>query len=119
MTQIIPFESKIKLYVFKDEQTAQMSFKINDYCVIKYRLTIDEMTQVVENWRDPGVSGLETEDCGRIWWEYRDCGPRPECEPASFVAVSLRGFEWRLTVDEMEDLCKVFYEQLNGQNHWD
>lgn len=119
MTNILPFDKKLKLYVFKDEDSAQVSFKVNDYCTVNKRFTIDEMRQIVDNWRDPGVSGLETEDAGRIWWEYRDCGPRPACEPAEFVAVSIQGWNWRLTVAEMQELVDTFHFQLNNTNHWD
>jgi hypothetical protein len=118
MNEFLPFDKKVKLYVFKDEGECQVSFLVNAYTTMNKRFTIAEMTTITENWAS-GVSGLETQDSGRIWWEYRDCGPRPHCLPASFVAVSIQGWNFRLTVDEMEQLVYDFNYQLNNKNHWD
>ena len=118
MTEFLPFDKKVKLYVFKNEGMASVSFLINEWTTVNKRFTIDEMTQIANNWRQ-GVSGLETEDAGRIWWEHRDVGPRPLEEPASFVGISIQGWNFRLTVEEMEQLEKEFIHQLNNKNHWD
>lgn len=119
MTNFLPFNKKLKLYVFKDENEAQVSFLVNEFTTVNRTFTIDEMDHIVANWRDPGVSGLETENAGRIWWEYRDCGPRPECAPAEFVAIATQGWNFRLTVDEMQELCEEYQHQKNNKNHWD
>ncbi len=120
MSKFLEFKEKIKLYVFKDEGEVNVSFFVNDHCTINKRFTIEEMTRIVDDWYSPGVSGFETEDSGRIWWEHRNCGPRPDCEPADFVAISIQGWNFRLTVNEMENLVvNAFKHQLSTKNHWD
>ena len=117
MNNFLPFDKKVKLYVFKNEGDCGLSFLINEWTTITKRFSIEEMKMITTEWQR-GVSGYETEDAGRIWWEYRDCGPRPHCLPASFVAISIQGFNFRLTVDEMEQLVHEFEYQLNNENHW-
>lgn len=119
MSEFLPFDKKLKLYVFKDEGDAQVSFLVNEYTVVNKRFTLQEMETIVDNWRSPGVSGLETEDSGRIWWEHRDVGPRPECPPANFVAISIQGWNFRLTVEEMEQFVEDYKYQIVNKNHWD
>ena len=112
------FDKPIKLYVFKREDEVNVSFKITDTVTINRQFSIEEFEYIVKSWRDPGVSGMQTND-GRIWWEWRDCGPRPECEPADFVAVSFGGWNFRFETETMEELCSEFIKQLNTKNHWD
>lgn len=120
MNDMMPlFDKPIKIYVFKDEDEVSVSFRITDVVTINRNFTIAEFYQIVREWRDPGVSGMETEDEGKIWWEWRDCGPRPECEPADFVAVSFGGWNFRFETEVMEDICAEFIKQLNTKNHWD
>lgn len=115
---LIPFTDTVKIYVLKNENAVQVNFRITDVCVVSKRFTLDEFKTIIEGWRE-GISGLETEDSGRIWWEHRDCGPRPVCEPANFVAISIQGWHWRLTVGQMEIIEKEYHKQLVKINHWD
>jgi hypothetical protein len=119
MTEFLPFDKKVKLYVFKDEDEVQISFLINEHTTMNKTFTVKEMDHIIDNWRDPGVSGYETEHSGRIWWEYRNCGPRPDCEPAEFVAISLQSWNFRLSIDEMHELWDTFEYQKRNKNHWD
>ena len=112
------FSKTIKLYVFKDEGNVSVTFRITDHCSRSLSMTIDEFRSILDQWRDP-QGAVYTEDSGKWWWELRDRGPRPECEPAHFVAISNMGWNWRITVDEMIELEETFYYQLNNKNHWD
>lgn len=102
------FKLPIKFYI--EEQRVLCSFRINENCVITKPFTLSEFTNIIDNWKT-GVSGLETEDAGRIWWEYRDCGPRPDCEPMEFVAINVQGFSFRISVEEMERIESLFRSQ--------
>lgn len=111
------FDKPVKIYVFKDENEVSVSFLITPVCTQQYNFTLREFREIIENWRD-GDCMINTHE-GKWWWEYRDCGPRPECKPMEFVAISHRGFNYRLSVEEMEQVEKDFIYQLNNENHWD
>lgn len=102
------FKKEIKLYVERNE--VQVGFRISDTAVFKSAFTIAEFEYIINNWRT-GVEGYRTEMAGRIFWGYRDCGPRPDCEPMEFVAISIKGYEFRISVDGMEDAERQFQAQ--------
>lgn len=121
MTQsdnFLPFTKPIKLYVFKKEHAVQLSFRVSDTMVYTDRISIEHMDIVCQEWNNGGVKGLETW-MGKLWWELRDCGPRPECKPAYFVSINFSNYNFRLKVDEMEQLVEEYHQQKSGENHWD
>jgi hypothetical protein len=106
----LPFTSPVKLYVFNAENTVQLSFRVSDTCVITEQLSIDHFQHIVDNWKE-GVDGLETW-MGKVWWELRNCGPRPEMNPAEFVAINFSVWNFRITVSDMEDVITSYNKQL-------
>lgn len=114
----LPFTLPIKLFVFKNEDAVQLSFRMSDSMVITDRISIAHMDTICKEWNNGGVNGLET-NMGRVWWEHRNCGPRPECKPANFVAITFGQFNFRLKVTEMEELVKEYKRQKTTKNHWD
>ena len=114
---IIPFTAPIKLYVFKEENTVSLNFRISDSCVHTDKMSIAHFEQIASDWKI-GVSGLETW-MGKVWWEYRKCGPRPEQIPAEFVAISFSNWHFSISVSDMEDLVAEFELQQNNVNMWD
>lgn len=116
-TDILEFNDPVKIYVFKNENRVKISFLITPTCVLDKWVSIDQFDHICKNW-NTGVCGLET-DGGRVWWEYRTAGPRPECKPAAFVAISWGEWNFRLSVGFMEQLSNTFYQQLSGKNYWD
>lgn len=116
-TDILEFTSPIKIYVFKNENTVKISFLITPACVMDKWVSIDQFDYICKNWQ-PGVNGLET-DNGRVWWEHRTVGPRPECLPADFVAISWGEWNFRISTDAMTQLSQEFYQQLGQKNHWE
>lgn len=104
------FKRAIKLYIEEDEVLC--SFRLSDVAIVTKIFTVAEFQYIIDHWV-LGVSGFETEHSGRIWWEYRDCGPRPQCEPMEFVAVNIQGFGFRLSIDDMADAVNQFDRQLN------
>ena len=111
------FNETFKLFVFKDEDEVSISLRLSDSCCKSFNLPLSDFQYIIDNWKE-GVSGYDI-DGSRWWWEYRDCGPRPECHPAHYVAISTNGWNWRCTVDEMEILTQQFNHQLVNKNHWD
>lgn len=114
----LPFTKPIKLFVFKNEHAVQLSFRLSDSMVYTDKISIAHMDIICQEWNNGGVNGLETW-MGKLWWELRDCGPRPERKPAYFVAVTFGKYNFRLKVTEMEDLVEEYKRQLNSKNHWD
>ena len=111
------FDKPVKIYVFKNENEVSVSFLITPICVQQFNFTLDEFKAVIDGWRSGDC--MTRTDEGSWWWEYRDCGPRPECVPMEFVAISHGGFNYRLSVAEMEQVEKDYIHQLNNKNHWD
>jgi len=114
----LPFDNTLKIYVFKKEHAVQLSFKLSEQAVFTDRLSIKDMEIICQEWNNGGVNGIETW-MGKVYWEERKVGPRPDCKPASFVAIQFNKWNFRLTIKEMEDVINEFNKQLKGDNHWD
>lgn len=105
------FRESIKFY--REDNQVNVSFKVSDTCTMVKHFTVDEFDYICNNWRE-GVDGYETEDSGRVWWEYRTHGPRPECKPMKFVAISLAGWNFRIWPDEMEKVELLWKNSKNN-----
>ena len=105
------FKRAVKLYI--ENNNVLCSFRVSDVAVITKVFTVKEFQYIMDHWV-LGVSAYETENCGRIWWEFRNCGPRPECVPMEFVAISLDGWNFRLSIDDMADVVNQYEQQLNS-----
>ena len=118
-TKMLNFTKPIKIYTFKDEGRVKLSFRISDNCVWNEWISIEHFQYICNNWnKEDGVQGLET-NMGRVWWEHRNCGPRPECKPADFVAIDFSDWSFRISTDDMHSLVADFNTQLTTKNHWD
>ena len=116
-TDILEFTAPIKLYTFKSEGRVKLSFLIAPHCVRDIWMSISHFQHICDNWQT-GVAGLET-DAGKFWWEHRQHGPRPECQPADFVAISWSDWNFRISTRCMFALVDEFKQQLKAVNHWD
>ena len=114
----LPFTSPIKLYVAKDENAVHLSFRVSDNLTFNEKISITHMNMVMSEWNNGGFKGIETW-MGKTWWELRTCGPRPEQLPANFVAISFKDWNFRITVEFMEELIKEYTKQLAGTIHLD
>ena len=117
-SEFLPFKNTLKIYVFKKENAVQLSFRLSDNAVFTDKVSIPDMHIICKEWNNGGVNGIETW-MGKVFWEERKVGPRPECNPASFVAIQFNKWNFRLTIEEMNNVVKEFNKQLNGANHWD
>jgi hypothetical protein len=105
------FDKAIKLYIEDDQVLC--SLRVNDLLTITKTFTVKEFQYIVDHWV-LGVSGYDTEHLGKIWWEYRSHGPRPECKPMEFVAISIQGFNWRISIQDMQSTVEQFETQLSN-----
>lgn len=114
------FNELIKIYLFKKEKKVKVSFKITDYVVTNFAVTQDQFEEILAKWKtDDGIQAMQSEDCGKIWWFYNDCGPRPTRVPASYVNVSFKRYNFRFSVAEMLKLKNEYLRQKNNKMHWD
>lgn len=109
------FDRAIKLYV-EAPGVVLCSFRISEVCNITKTFTIEEFQYIVDHWV-LGVEAFRTEQAGKVYWSYRDCGPRPECKEMKFVAVSLQGMNFRMSVDDMKDAVMQFQDQMYRYNN--
>ena len=103
------FKKEIKLYV--EDGEVHVGFRLSDTSVLKATFLISEFQYIVDHWV-LGIDAFRTEMAGKVFWSYRDCGPRPECEPMQFVAISIKGYELRLSVDGMKEAVSQYNQQL-------
>jgi len=103
------FNREIKLYIIEDG-TVAVGFRISENAVWKASFTQEEFQHIIDHWV-LGVEGYRTQQHGRIFWSYRDRGPRPVCEPMEFVAISIKGFEFRISVEGMKDAIEQYEDQ--------
>ena len=117
---VVLFNDLIKIYLFKEEKKVKVSFKITDYIVTHFSISQDQFEEILAKWKtEDGIQGMETNDCGKIWWYYNDCGPRPARLPASYVTVSFKRWNFRFSVAEMLKLKTEYLRQKNNKMHWD
>lgn len=103
------FQRAVKLYI-EPPGVVLCSFRISDVCNITKTFTIEEFQYIIDHWVI-GVNGFRTKEAGKVHWEYRDRGPRPECEPMEFVSISMKGMNFRISVDDMKDAIEQFEDQ--------
>ena len=117
---VVLFNDLIKIYLFKEEKKVKVSFKITDYIVTHFAVSQDQFEEILAKWKtEVGIQGMETNDCGKIWWYYNDCGPRPIRVPASYVTVSFKRYNFRFSVAEMVKLKTEYLRQKNNKLPWD
>lgn len=120
MTKLIPFTAPIKIYHFKDEQEVSVNFLITESVVYKVMFTQEEFDYIADNWNvDDGVQGLETDSCGRVWWERRTVGPRPDCETCDHVVIGIGDYNFRFETAIVEDIFEQYAYQKANKMHWD
>lgn len=114
------FDKVFKLYIFKDTDRANLSLQASENLVIEYRMCIKELQHIVDNWE----SGVELTTDNNTWFiEYKLYGPRPERKYSPYVRVSVNHsgckFHYRLTYDDMLELQREFYYQMNNDMYWE
>ena len=120
MTKLIPFDKPIKIYYFKDESTVSVSFLITSNVVLKTEFTELEFDTIRSIWNvNDGVQGLETQHNGKIWWEHRTVGPRPDEVECDHVVIDIRDFNFRFETSDIENMFKEYLFQKENTMYWD
>ena len=114
------FTEVYKLYTFKNKNRANLSLRVNDDFVIEYQLTIDQLSDILNNWQQ----GIEITTKHNHWLiEYKEYSPRPIRDYSPYVRVSVNHqgvkFHYRLTTSQMQQLEHDFDYQLSNTMHWD
>lgn len=112
----------LKIYVFKDESTVKISFRVTDYVNFSRQMSIEQFQHIADNWEHgpdgEGVQGLHTRD-GKYWIYRSRSGPRPERVSADFVVVNIGGWSLRYPTEYWRGIMAEFQRQLTEKNHWD
>ena len=114
MTNRLPFTKPLKIYYFEDEDIVNVSFRITDQVVFKAEFTEQEFDYISMHWNvDDGVQALETEHSGKIWWEHRTVGPRPDEVECDHVVIELKGYNFRFDTQDIRDMFVEYSKQKN------
>tara|TARA_B110000285_G_C15032283_1_gene567406 strand:- start:86 stop:469 length:384 start_codon:yes stop_codon:yes gene_type:complete len=117
---VVLFSDPIKTYLFKEKQRVKVSFRLTDYLVTNIELTQETFEFILGHWKiNKGIRGLKTLHHGQISWAYSTCGPRPARVPASMVCINFSGFDFRISLKEMERVTENYYHQKDNKMHWD
>jgi hypothetical protein len=117
---VVLFSDPVKLYLFKDDKTVKIAFKITDYVVTNREIHQTDFEHILENWNiSDGVQGLEMKHDGKIWWYASKFGPRPECIDANMVCINFGRFNFRISEQEMQRISDNYYHQKSNKMHWD
>lgn len=116
------FKKLFKLYVFKNKQQIDLSIRVTEEYVQTYTLSISKFTELLSTWNTTGFS--KQVDDGHYWVvEHKHNAPRPSTEQVSYVRLSISKngvvHHFRVDADDIIDLEKDFYYQLNNKMHWD
>ena len=120
MPKLIPFTKPIKIYYYKDESLVSVSFLITENLVLKTEFTELEFDTIRSMWNiNDGVQGLRTEHNGKIWWERRTVGPRPDEIDCDHVVIDIKDFNFRFETKDIENMFEEYQFQKNNTMHWD
>jgi hypothetical protein len=117
---VVLFSDPLKIYLFKDDKTVKVSFKVTDYIVTNREFKQEDFEYILENWKiGEGVQGLEMKHDGKVWWYHSAFGPRPECIDANMVCINFSRFSFRISEQEMQRISDNYYHQKSNVMHWD
>jgi hypothetical protein len=119
---MLNFTKTFKLYVFKEDNRADLAIRVNDHYVQTYNLNIDDLKSILSNWREPqGFSGKINDNFWAV--QYKSYSPRPVQSQVSYVRFSIFingvGHNFRVDADDMLALEKDFFYQINNRMYWD
>lgn len=120
MSSRIPFSKPIKIYYFKDTATVDVSFRITEQVVLKTEFTKQEFDYINKHWDvEDGVQGLETRHNGKIWWEHRTVGPRPDEVECDHVVIEIKGYNFRFDTKDVVEMFMQYNHQKENTMYWD
>jgi hypothetical protein len=115
---MLPFKKPLKIYLFKDKQSIDITIRITDAHAHTYTMPVDRFEYLLDNWLDNNGCSFTTPN--QHWFvHYKTTTPRPESVPASYVRISVNHQQYRVDHSDMMDLVKDYYFQKNNKMYWD
>jgi hypothetical protein len=117
---MLEFSQPLKIYLFKDRRDVDFAIRVSPNCTNTYHLTQEQFENIIQNWRQ----GIRVKT-GQTGWniEYKKVGPRPECEPASYVRITVWAngvtTNYRVDYTDMVNLEKDYFYQVNNKMYWE
>ena len=116
------FTHPLKIYLFKDKKTVDLSLRVSDQYVQTYVIPQTTFEALVQNWRKPGGYSFNTEGSG--WFVlYKTTAPQPEALPASYVRITVWNsgiaHNFRVQFQDMLNLEKEYFYQVHNPMYWD
>ena len=119
---MLEFKKPLKMYLFKDKRTVDLSLQVSDNYVQTYTIPQDTFQELIKNWqKDEGYS-FKLEQSG--WFvQYKKTTPRPESLPESYIRITVwnngMSHNFRFEFSDMWDLEKEYFYQSNNTMYWD
>jgi hypothetical protein len=115
------FSETFKLYAYKNKDKCDLSIKVNEHLVMTYKLTHDEIKQFFNEYDiiEPSTDkyGVQlTSKAGQYWFVMKK-----RHFNAVRITVGNNGvdFNFRVDVDEWENLIKTYDNQMSTPQAWD
>jgi hypothetical protein len=116
---MLAFKKPLKIYLFKDKQSVDITIRITDAHAHTYSLPVLQFEQLIAHWLDPNGWSAQTPS-GQHWFvHYKTTTPRPESAAASYVRISVNHQQYRVDHSDMTDLAKDYFYQANNKMYWD
>ena len=118
---MLKFEKPLKIYLFKDRDTVDLSIRVSDNYVHTWQLPAAAVELMIQHWRNE--SGWSWNGPEHHWFvQHKRSTPRPESAPASYVRISVsvgHTYNYRVDYQDMLDLEHDFRFQQNNPMYWD
>lgn len=115
------FTEMFKLYAYKNKDKCDLSIRVNESCVMTFKLTHDEIKQFFDEYDiiDPANDkyGVQlTTKAGQYWFVMQK-----KHFNAVRITVSNNGmdFNFRVDIDDWLDLIRTYQVQMSTPQEWD
>lgn len=108
-----PFETDIKMYLFKHRQRVKMTVKVTDIFAITYLWNQDQFEEMLSKWRN--------EWSGKALGADIFVGPKIDGDQrfVRFSSSAQFGCEHRFSYAQMDNLKKEYIRQKSNEMPWD
>ena len=118
---MLTFTKTFKLYVFKDKASADLTIRVTKNYAQTFNISLVDLQEIVNTY-DIGA-GFNKNINGQFWLvQLKLCTPRPQT-PNTYVRFSVYiggvGHQYRIDPEDMLELKKDLFYQLNNKMYWD
>jgi hypothetical protein len=110
-----PFSDTFKLYAYKAQDRCDLSIRVHDELVISFRLTHNELKDLLEKSSRPEGIGLETR-AGNYWYVTRKKSINGVRITAAIAGVD---FNFRVSYNDWDTLKLTYEQQMSNPMPWD